>query len=199
MTHTPTFQLAITQFAVKNWPGLSGLTPRTLFTRTAVYAILSCLTTFSKPTNPIIRVYELANLFHCRHSKNRLFEFVCQYFESSKLIQFHTHRQNISISPLVLGENWFLAWNRGFQFICPRDATRGSKTHVHPLQHVLPAVTGPNTLVVVFYALGILLLSFAICTGPFSYTQQVLLSTEHFSLHKPRHRYYYDTKWHWRV
>jgi hypothetical protein len=45
-----------------------------------------------------------------------------------------------------------------------------------------------------FYALGILLLSFAICTGPFWYTQQVLLSTEHFSLHNPRHRYYYDTK-----
>jgi hypothetical protein len=51
MTHTPTFQLAITQFAVKNWPGLSGFTPRTLFTRIAVYAILSCLTTFPKPPN----------------------------------------------------------------------------------------------------------------------------------------------------
>jgi hypothetical protein len=42
-----------------------------------------------------------------------------------------------------------------------------SNSHVHPLQHVLPAVTVPKTLGVVFYALGILLLSFAICTGPF--------------------------------
>jgi hypothetical protein len=31
-----------------------------------------------------------------------------------------------------------------------------SKSNVHPLQLVLPAVTGPNTLGVVFYALGIL-------------------------------------------
>jgi hypothetical protein len=30
---------------------VSGFTPRTLFTRIAGYAILSCLTTFSKPTN----------------------------------------------------------------------------------------------------------------------------------------------------
>jgi hypothetical protein len=53
-------------------------------------------------SNPIIRVYELANLFNCRHSKNRLFEFVSQYFESPKnLIQFRTPRQNVSISPLV--------------------------------------------------------------------------------------------------
>jgi hypothetical protein len=51
MTHTPTFHFAITQFAVKNWPGVSGFTPLTLFTRIAVYSILSCLTTFSKPTN----------------------------------------------------------------------------------------------------------------------------------------------------
>jgi hypothetical protein len=56
------------------------------------------------------------------------------------------------------------------------------------------AFTMPKTLGVVFYALGILLLSFATCTGRFWYTQQGLLSTEHFSIHKPRHRYYYDTK-----
>jgi hypothetical protein len=51
MTHTPPFYFAITQFAVKNWPGVPGFTPRTLFTRIAVCAILSCLATFSKPTN----------------------------------------------------------------------------------------------------------------------------------------------------
>jgi hypothetical protein len=52
-------------------------------------------------SNTIVRVYELANLFNCQHSKNRHFEFVCQYFESPKLIQFRTLRQNVSISPLV--------------------------------------------------------------------------------------------------
>ena len=51
-------------------------------------------------SNPTIHVYELANLFNCRHSKNRLFEFVCQYFESPKLIQFRSHRQTVPISPL---------------------------------------------------------------------------------------------------
>jgi hypothetical protein len=51
MNHTPPFQFAITQFAVKNWSGVSGFTPRTLFTRIAVCAILSCLATFPKPTN----------------------------------------------------------------------------------------------------------------------------------------------------
>jgi hypothetical protein len=51
MTHTPTFHFAIAQFAVKNWSGVSWFTPRTLFTRIAVCAILSCLATFSKPTN----------------------------------------------------------------------------------------------------------------------------------------------------
>jgi hypothetical protein len=51
MTHTPPFHFAITQFAVKTWPGVSGFTPRTLFTRIAVCAILSCFATFSKPTN----------------------------------------------------------------------------------------------------------------------------------------------------
>jgi hypothetical protein len=30
---------------------VSVLTPRTLFTRVGIYAILSCLATFSKPTN----------------------------------------------------------------------------------------------------------------------------------------------------
>jgi hypothetical protein len=39
MTHTTPFYFEITQFAVKNWPGVSGFTPRTLFTRIAVYAI----------------------------------------------------------------------------------------------------------------------------------------------------------------
>jgi hypothetical protein len=51
MTYPPTFYFAITQFAVKNWPGMSGFTPLRLFTRIAVCAILSCLATFSKPTN----------------------------------------------------------------------------------------------------------------------------------------------------
>jgi hypothetical protein len=51
MTETPRVCFAITQFVVKNWPGVSGFTPRTLFTRIAVCAILSCLATFSKPTN----------------------------------------------------------------------------------------------------------------------------------------------------
>jgi hypothetical protein len=107
MTHTPTFHFSITQFAVKNWPGVSGFTPRTLFTRIAVCAIPNCDSELfghvfkTHKSNPIIRVYELANLFNCRHSKNRIFEFVCQYFESPKLIQFRTHRQNVSISPLV--------------------------------------------------------------------------------------------------
>jgi hypothetical protein len=52
-------------------------------------------------SNPIIHVYELANIFNCRHSKNRLFEVVCKYFESPKLIQFRTPRQNVSSLPLV--------------------------------------------------------------------------------------------------
>jgi hypothetical protein len=51
MTRTTPFYFGITQFAVKNWSGVSGLTPRTLFTRIAVCAILSRLATFSKPTN----------------------------------------------------------------------------------------------------------------------------------------------------
>jgi hypothetical protein len=50
MTHTPTFHFAITQVAVKNWPGASGFTPRMLFTGIAVCAILSCLATLSKST-----------------------------------------------------------------------------------------------------------------------------------------------------
>jgi hypothetical protein len=51
MTHTPLVHFAITQFAVKNGLGVSGFSPRKLFTRIAVCAILSCLATFSKPTN----------------------------------------------------------------------------------------------------------------------------------------------------
>jgi hypothetical protein len=49
MTHTPTFQVAITQFAVKNWPGVSGFTPLLLFTRLSEYAILNYLAPFSNP------------------------------------------------------------------------------------------------------------------------------------------------------
>ena len=78
-------------------------------------------------SNPTIHVYELANLFNCRHSKNRLFEFVCQYFESPKLIQFRTHRQPVSISPLICVKIDFFARKLGFQFIYPRDSTRGSE------------------------------------------------------------------------
>jgi hypothetical protein len=51
MTQTPTFQFAITQFAVKSWPGVSWFTPLLLFTRLSEYAILNYLATFSKPTN----------------------------------------------------------------------------------------------------------------------------------------------------
>jgi hypothetical protein len=68
------------------------------------------------------------------------------------------------------------------------------KTHVHPLQHVLPAVTGPNTLGVVFTHSGYSSEDSNLRGVVFWYTLQSLLSTEHFSLHKPRHRYYYDTK-----
>jgi hypothetical protein len=49
MTHTPTFQFEITQFAVKNWPGVSGFTPLLLFTSLSECAILNYLATFSNP------------------------------------------------------------------------------------------------------------------------------------------------------
>jgi hypothetical protein len=58
MTHTPTFEVEITQFAVKNWPGVSGFTPLLLFTRLSEYAILNYLATFSNPkmfSNPKIK------------------------------------------------------------------------------------------------------------------------------------------------
>jgi hypothetical protein len=50
-----------------------------------------------------------------------------------------------------------LLFYNNFNFQCPNLRPRGSRERV----------TGPNTLGVVFYTLGILLLSFAICTGPF--------------------------------
>jgi hypothetical protein len=95
-------------------------------------------------SNPIIRVYELANLFNCLHSKNSLFEFECQYFESPKLIQFCTLRQNVSISPLVYVKIDFLP-----EIVVSNLYARGMphevvKTQIYPLQHVLPAVTVPK-------------------------------------------------------
>ena len=52
-------------------------------------------------SNPIIHVYELANLFNCGHSISRLFQFASQYFDSPKLIQFCIPSQNVSISTMV--------------------------------------------------------------------------------------------------
>jgi hypothetical protein len=100
--HT-TLSLRGHSIAVKTWPGVSGCIPRTLFTRIGGMCDSELFGHVFKThkSNPIIHVYELANLFNCRHSKNRLFEFVCQYFESPKSIQFRTPRQNVSISPLV--------------------------------------------------------------------------------------------------
>jgi hypothetical protein len=91
MTHTPPFYFAITQSAVKNWSDVSDLLPSPY----VVYPncgmcdseLFGHVFKNHKP-NPIIHVYEPANLFNCRHSKNRLFEFVFQYFESPKLILF---------------------------------------------------------------------------------------------------------------
>jgi hypothetical protein len=97
-------------------------------------------------SNPIIRVYELANLFNCRHSKNRLFEFVCQCFESPKLIQFSTHRQNVSISPQVCVKIDFLP-----EIVVSNLYARGMlhavvKAQIYPLQHVLTSCYGAKTL-----------------------------------------------------
>jgi hypothetical protein len=149
-------------------------------------------------SNPIIRVYELANLFNCRHSKNRLFEFVCQQLESPKLIQFRILSQNVSISPFVLRENWFVAWNRGFQFICRRDVTCGSENADLPPTARATSCYGAETLGNNIYVrretLRVLLV---FCTGPVLVHSAALLSTNTSSLHKPRHQHYYDTVWHW--
>jgi hypothetical protein len=101
-------------------------------------------------SNPIIRVYELANLFNCRHSKNRLFEFVCHYFESPKLIQFRKPRQNVSISPLVCVKIDFQP-EIVVQFISRGMPHTVKKTQIYPLQHVLPAVARPKPAGVTLY------------------------------------------------
>ena len=95
-------------------------------------------------SNPTIHVYELANLFNCRHSKNRLFEFVCQYFESPKLIQFRTHRQTVSISPFICVKIDFLPENSVSNLYTRGIPHAVAKTQIYSLQHVLPAVTVPK-------------------------------------------------------
>jgi hypothetical protein len=93
--------------------------------------------------------YELANSINCPHSNNCLLEFICQDFKSPKLIQFRTPPQNAPNLPLLcvkfarFQKPWFI-----ISFVTKTQHTV-SNSHVHPLQHVLPAVTGPNTLGVV--------------------------------------------------
>jgi hypothetical protein len=101
-TNAPPFNFAITQFAVKTGLVCRGPFPYVVYPNCGMWDSELFGHVFkTHKSNPIISVHELANLFNCRHSKNRLFEFVCQYFESPKLIQFRTHRQNVSILPLV--------------------------------------------------------------------------------------------------
>jgi hypothetical protein len=144
MTHTPTFCFSITQFAVKNWSGVSGFTPRTLFTRIAVYAILSCLATFSKPTDQTqLSAFMSWPMYLIAHTpKNCRLEFICQDFQSPKLIQFRTPSQNAPSLPLVCVK-FGRFQNPRFSICFVAEAPHTvSKSHVHPLQHVLPAVTG---------------------------------------------------------
>jgi len=49
ITHRPLLLCAITQFALRNWSGMSGFTPLTLFTRLSEGGILIYLATFCNP------------------------------------------------------------------------------------------------------------------------------------------------------
>jgi hypothetical protein len=83
-------------------------------------------------------------------------EFTCQDFQSPKLIQFRTPSHNAPILPLVCVK-FGRFQNPRFSICFVTETTYTTdKSHVHPLQHILPAVTGPSTLSVVSYALEIL-------------------------------------------
>ncbi len=115
--HRPLFLCAITQFALRNWSGMSGFTPLTLFTRLSECAILIYSATISNPQiNPTWPRFELANLINCPHSKNCRLEFICPDFQSPKLIQFHTPSQNDPNLPLFCVK-FGRFQNRCFQFV----------------------------------------------------------------------------------
>jgi hypothetical protein len=134
----------------------------------------------TQKSNPIIHVYELANLFNCRHSKTHLFDFVCQYFEWPNSISHP--RQNVLISPLVCVKIDFSLKSR-FQFICPRDATRGSENADIPPTASATSCYGAETLRGIFlrYTENLRLL-IVFCLGPFWYTLQLF-----FRLALPSH------------
>ena len=146
LTHTPPFHCAITQFAVKKLVWCVGVYspyvvyPNDVMCDSELFGHVSKI----HESNPTIHVYELANLFNCRHSKNRLFVFFCQYFESSKLIQFRTHRQTVSISPLICVKIDFLPENSVSNLYTRGIPHAVAKTQIYSLQHVLPAVTVPK-------------------------------------------------------
>jgi hypothetical protein len=88
--------------------------------------------------------------------KNCRSESICQDFQSLRLIQFCLPSRNAPILPLVWKINRPFSKTSFFNSFLTDTPHTVSKSHLHPLQHVLPAITGPNTLGVVFYALGIL-------------------------------------------
>jgi hypothetical protein len=49
IAHRPLLQCAITRFELRNWFGMSGLTPLLLLTHLSEYAILNYLATLSNP------------------------------------------------------------------------------------------------------------------------------------------------------
>ena len=150
ITHRPLLLCAITRFALRNWPGMPGFTPRSLFTRLAECAILSYLATFSNPQITLLdHVFELANLFNCPHSKKLSFGI---YLPRFSIAQINSISHTLSQRPeFTVGLRKIRPFSKTLFFDLFRHRTPHtiSKSHVHPLQHVLPAVTGPNTLGVV--------------------------------------------------
>jgi hypothetical protein len=88
------------------------------------------------------RIYLIAHT-----PKNRRLEFICRDFQSLKLIQFRKPPQNAPILPLLCVKIGRFSESLFFSFLLyvPKTPHTVSKTYVHPLQHVLPAVTVPTT------------------------------------------------------
>jgi hypothetical protein len=124
-------------------------------------------------SNPIIHVYDLANLFNCQHSKHRRFEFVCQYFESPNSFNV-AHPPKPFISPLVCMKIDFT-----MKIVVSNLSTREMPHAVTGNAYLPPtacatscygAETLGNNIYVRRETLRLLLVS---CTGPFWHTQQL--------------------------
>ena len=100
-------------------------------------------------SNPLDHVFELANLFNCPHSKKLSFGI---YLPRFSIAQINSISHTLSQRPeFTVGLRKIRPFSKTLFFDLFRHRTPHtiSKSHVHPLQHVLPAVTGPNTLGVV--------------------------------------------------